>query len=101
LLAHHAIAQKDLESIEADYNDASTDLQNALQALRIFGITANEIEEAQRQGVAINPQLAVRSPISGMVVQKLVFSGAVDPCWRHDVFHDHQPFERLDSRAYL
>jgi cobalt-zinc-cadmium efflux system membrane fusion protein len=75
LLAHRATAQKDLESVEADYNDASTDLQNALQALRIFGITANEIEEAQRQGVAINPQLAVRSPISGMVVQKLVFPG--------------------------
>ncbi len=75
LLAHRAIAQKDLESVEADYNDASTDLQNALQALRIFGITAQEIEDAQRQGVPINPQLAVRSPISGMVVQKLVFPG--------------------------
>jgi cobalt-zinc-cadmium efflux system membrane fusion protein len=75
LLAHRAIAQKDYESVQADYYDASTDLQNALQALRIFGITANEIAEAQRQGVAINPQLAVRSPISGMVVQKLVFPG--------------------------
>ena len=75
LLAHRAIAQKDLESVEADYNDAATDLQNALQSLRIFGITAKEIEDAQRQGVPINPQLAVRSPISGMVVQKLVFPG--------------------------
>ncbi len=73
LLAHKAIAQKDLEGVEADYNDASTDLQNALQALRIFGITSREIDEAERQGVAINPQLAVRSPIKGMVVQKLVF----------------------------
>ncbi len=75
LLAHRVLAQKDYESVEADYNDASTDLQNALQALRIFGVTANEIEEAQRMGVAINPQLAVRSPISGVVVQKLVFPG--------------------------
>lgn len=75
LLAHSAIAQKDLESVQADYNDASTDLQNALQALRIFGITAAEIDDAQRQGMSINPQLAVRSPISGMVVQKLVFPG--------------------------
>lgn len=75
LLAHRAIAQKDVESVEADYNDASTDLQNALQALRILGITADEIEQAQHQGVAINSQLAVRSPISGMVVQKLVFPG--------------------------
>ncbi len=75
LLAHRAIAQKDLESVEADYNDAATDLQNALQALRILGITAKEIEDAQNQGVSINPQLAVRSPISGIVVQKLVFPG--------------------------
>ncbi len=75
LLAHRAIAQKDLESVEADYNDASTDMQNALEALRIFGITAKEIENAEHQGLAINPQLAVRSPISGMIVQKLVFPG--------------------------
>ena len=75
LLAHKAIAQKDVEGVEADYNDASTDLQNTLQALKIFGITAKEIDEAERQGVAINPQIALRSPIKGMVVQKLVFPG--------------------------
>jgi membrane fusion protein, heavy metal efflux system len=75
LLAHKALAQKDFEGVEADYNDAMTDLQNSLQALRIFGITAKEIEEAQRQGVLINPQLAVRAPIRGVVVQKLVFPG--------------------------
>ena len=75
LLAHRAIAQKDLEAVEADYNDAATELQNDLQALRIFGITQTEIDEAERQGVPINPELAVRSPIAGMVVQKLVFPG--------------------------
>ncbi len=75
LLAHGAIAQKDVEAVVADYNDASTDTQNALQALRIFGITQKEIDEAERQGIPINPELAVRSPISGMVVQKLVFPG--------------------------
>lgn len=75
LLAHRAIAQKDFEGVEADYNDASTDLQNALQTLRILGISAKEIEDAERQGIAINPQLAVRSPLSGTVVQKLVYPG--------------------------
>ncbi len=75
LLQHRAIAQKDFESAQADYNDASTDLQNALQALRIFGITEQEISDADRQGVPINPQLAVRSPIKGMIVQKLVYPG--------------------------
>lgn len=75
LLDHRAIAQKDFESAQADYNDASTDLQNALQALRIFGISSKEIDEAERQAIPINPQLAVRSPIKGMVIQKLVFPG--------------------------
>jgi cobalt-zinc-cadmium efflux system membrane fusion protein len=75
LLDHRAIAQKDLESVQADFNDASTDLQNALQALRIFGITTKEIDAAEHQGVPINPELAVRSPIKGIVVQKMVFPG--------------------------
>ncbi len=75
LLAHRAIAQKDFESVQADYNDASTDLQDALQALKILGITAPEIEAAERQGVSINPELAVRSPLKGVVVQKLIFPG--------------------------
>jgi membrane fusion protein, heavy metal efflux system len=75
LLAHHAIAQKDYEAAESDFNDASTDVQNSLQALKIFGITEKEIEAAQHAGTAISPQLAVRAPIAGVVVQKLVSPG--------------------------
>ena len=56
-------------------NDANTDVENSLQALRIFGITRDEIEQADKQGVAISPNLAVRSPIDGVVVQKLVSPG--------------------------
>jgi cobalt-zinc-cadmium efflux system membrane fusion protein len=77
LLEHKVIATKDLEAAEQDFNDAQTELENDLQALRIFGITQQEIDDAQRQGVPINPQLAVRSPISGVVVQKLVSPGLV------------------------
>src|SRR5262249_411467 len=46
LLDRGAIAEKDYQSSEADYNDATTDTQNSLQALRIFGITAQEIDSA-------------------------------------------------------
>lgn len=77
LLAHKVIAQKDLEAAEQDYNDALAELDNDLQALKIFGVTQQEIDQAQQQGVAINPQLAVRSPIAGVVVQKLVTPGLV------------------------
>jgi membrane fusion protein, heavy metal efflux system len=77
LLDHKVIAQKDLEAAEQDYNDAGAELENDLQALKIFGVTQQEIDQAQRQGAAINPQLAVRSPIAGVVVQKLVTPGLV------------------------
>jgi cobalt-zinc-cadmium efflux system membrane fusion protein len=77
LLDHGVIAVKDLEAAEQDYNDAGSDVQNSLQALRIFGVTQQELDDAQRQGVTINPQLAVRSPIAGVVVQKLVSPGLV------------------------
>ncbi len=75
LLDRGAIAIKDYEASEATYNDARTDVQNSLQALRIFGITGQEIDEAEQQGTAIRAELAVRSPISGVVVQKLVSPG--------------------------
>jgi cobalt-zinc-cadmium efflux system membrane fusion protein len=75
LLDRGAIPGKDLESSEADYNDAMTDVQNSLRALQIFGITKQEIDLAEKQGVAISPELAVRSPIGGVVVQKLVSPG--------------------------
>ena len=75
LLDHGAVALKDLESAEADYNDALTDVQNSLQPLRIFGITAQEIDQAEKQGTTISTELAVRAPIAGVVVQKLVSPG--------------------------
>ncbi len=75
LFEHNAIARKDLESAQADFNDARTDLQNALQALKIFGVSKEELDAAQSQGAPITPQLAVRAPISGIVVQKLVAPG--------------------------
>lgn len=75
LLAHHVIAQKDFEASQADYNDAFTDVQNALDALRIFGVDKGDIQEAERQNVPIRAELAVRSPLDGVVVQKLVLPG--------------------------
>jgi cobalt-zinc-cadmium efflux system membrane fusion protein len=77
LLEHGAAAQKDYEDALADYNDAMTDVENSLQPLRIFGITQQEIDQAEKQGSALNPELPVRSPIDGTVVQKLVSPGQV------------------------
>ena len=75
LLDKGAIATKDLEAAQATFNDASTDVQNGLQALKIFAITKAQLDQAEQQGVVISTELAVRSPIAGMVVQKLISPG--------------------------
>jgi cobalt-zinc-cadmium efflux system membrane fusion protein len=75
LLDRGAVSQKDYEGNVADYNDAMTDVQNSLQALKIFGITGQEIDDAEQQGKPITPELAVRAPIAGTIVQKLVLPG--------------------------
>jgi membrane fusion protein, heavy metal efflux system len=77
LLDRGAIALKDFQSSQADYNDAATDVQNSLQALRIFGISSQDIDAAEKQGTPFNTELAVRSPIAGVIVQKLVSPGMV------------------------
>lgn len=75
LLERGAVAQKDLEAAQAAFNDSATDVQNSLQALRIFGVTKQEIDQAEHQNVAISTELAVYAPIAGIVVQKLVSPG--------------------------
>jgi cobalt-zinc-cadmium efflux system membrane fusion protein len=77
LFEHKAISQKDLDSAQADYNDASTDLQSALQGLKIFGVTQADLDDAEHQNVAIRAEETMRAPISGTVVQKLVLPGQV------------------------
>lgn len=75
LLEHKAISQREMESVQADFNDAATDRQTALQALKIFGVTARDLEAAEQQNVPIRPELAMRAPIAGTIVQKLVLPG--------------------------
>ncbi|HEY7789215.1 MAG TPA: efflux RND transporter periplasmic adaptor subunit [Vicinamibacterales bacterium] len=77
LMEHHAIAQKDLDQSQADYNDAATAVQAALQTLRIYGIRQADLAQAEKQDGPITPDLAMRAPISGTVVQKLVLPGQI------------------------
>jgi len=77
LLEHKAIAQKDLEQSEADYHDAATEVQNTLDALRIYGVDPAEIKAADEQDTPVPPEIAVRAPIGGTVVEKDVLPGQV------------------------
>jgi cobalt-zinc-cadmium efflux system membrane fusion protein len=76
LLEHKAIAQRDFDQVQADYNDAMTDLETASQALRILGVPPKEIEAAL-QSDTVRPELPMRAPITGTIVQKLVNPGQV------------------------
>ena len=75
LLDHKALSARDFESAQADHNDAATDVQTALQALRVFGVSQSEIADAEQQNAAIRPELVMRAPLAGVVVQKLVLPG--------------------------
>lgn len=77
LLAHGAAAQKDVEIAASAYNVATTDVQDSLQSLHIFSITPEELQKAEQKGVPVNAELALRAPISGTVVQKMVTPGQV------------------------
>ncbi len=75
LLDHKALSERDYESAQADFNDAGTDLQAALQTLKVFGVVQADITEAEQQNVPIKPEMVMRAPLSGTVVQKLVLPG--------------------------
>ena len=77
LLEHKAIAQRDFDQVQADYNDAETDVETAEEGLRILGVPASEIKDADRVDATVRPELPMRSPIAGTVVQKLVNPGQV------------------------
>jgi len=77
LLEHKAIAQRDLEQVQADYNDAQTDVETAVEALKILGVSTREIADAENDNATVRPELPMRAPIAGTIVQKLVNPGQV------------------------
>lgn len=72
LYEHQAIAQAQLQQAESARNQASADLQNAEQALRILGV-------ADPTAVAARPsaEIPVLAPIGGMVVDRQATPGQV------------------------
>jgi cobalt-zinc-cadmium efflux system membrane fusion protein len=75
LLDHKALSVRDYESAQADFNDASTDVQASLQTLKVFGVLQTDIADAEQQNVPIKPEMVMRAPLSGVVVQKMVLPG--------------------------
>jgi cobalt-zinc-cadmium efflux system membrane fusion protein len=75
LFEHKALSAREYESAQADFNDAATDLQASLQTLKVFGVLQSDIAEAEQQNVPIRPEMVMRAPLTGTVVQKMVLPG--------------------------
>jgi cobalt-zinc-cadmium efflux system membrane fusion protein len=77
LLEHKAVSERDFDQAQADFNDAETDVEAALQTLRILGVPAREVQAIDQRDATVRQELPMRAPIAGTVVQKLVTPGQV------------------------
>ena len=73
LYAHHAVAQADLQAADSARNQAEADFQAAAQSLRVLGVAQPESVAAD----APSPEIPVRAPLAGEVVERLVGLGQV------------------------
>jgi len=71
LLAHGVVAQADLDQAESARTQAEADLQSSEQAIRILGIQ----NPADMIGQPVSPEVALRSPLSAEVVERLCSPG--------------------------
>lgn len=69
LYAHHAVAERDLQTAESAEVQAQADLEAAEQSLRIVGANPDSILRAR------GAEVAVTAPISGEVVERMVSPG--------------------------
>jgi cobalt-zinc-cadmium efflux system membrane fusion protein len=69
LLAHKAIAEKDLEQAESDRAQAEADVQSMGDTLRALGIDDPDVKPATTL------QIPVLAPVSGEIVERLVGPG--------------------------
>jgi membrane fusion protein, heavy metal efflux system len=73
LYAHHAIAERDLQTAESDEIQAQADLQAAEQSLKILGIPQPETLVER----PLSPEVPLIAPITGEAVERLCAPGQV------------------------
>ena len=71
LLAHKAIAERDVQQAESDRSQAQSDVESSTDALRALGITDPEAT-AKASGTL---QIPLRAPVAGEIVERLVGPG--------------------------
>lgn len=75
LYKNDAIARRDMEQAETDAVSATADRDAALEQLRSIGVEDTTIQALQENRPVANVQGAIRAPIAGTVVERLVTPG--------------------------
>jgi len=69
------IARRDLEQSQVDATSAAADRDAALQQLRALGLDSASIDAIKGGAATVSPLAAVRAPLEGTVVEKLINPG--------------------------
>ncbi len=114
LFANDAISRREMEQAQTDAIGAESDRDSAMQALRSLGLDPGAIDEI-RQGKEVHAaQAMIRSPIAGIVVERLITPGQLlqagtTPCFTvsdlstvwvmANVFESDLPFVEVGDAA--
>jgi len=75
LLEHHGVAQREAEQAQTDADNAQSDRNAALQALIALNVDPQTIKDIQENRRVESAEGTIRSPIAGVVVEKLITPG--------------------------
>ncbi len=75
LLEHHGVAQREEEQAQTDADNAESDRTAALQALIALNVDPQTIKDVQENRRIEGVEGTIRSPITGVVVEKLITPG--------------------------
>jgi cobalt-zinc-cadmium efflux system membrane fusion protein len=75
LFEHHGVAQREEEQAQTDADNAESDRSAALQALIALNVDPQTIKDIQENRPVEGGEGTIRSPITGVVVEKLITPG--------------------------
>src|ERR1700733_8074471 len=75
LLEHQGVSQREAEQAQTDAENAESDRAAALQALLALNVDPQTIKDIQKNRPVARMEGTIRSPIAGIVVEKLITPG--------------------------
>jgi membrane fusion protein, heavy metal efflux system len=77
LLQHQGVSEREAEQAQTDADNAESDRAAALQALLALNVDPQTIKDIQENRPVTRMEGTIRSPIAGIVVEKLITPGQV------------------------